>query len=97
MGYLPSVRLRWTLSDSCYSPIKTTKDPVPSDAQSLISCNCKMSSKSPCSSNHFSCRKNGMVHEEAVQDGAIGTGTISNIADKHHSVDEPVQPRSRIG
>ena len=50
----------WTLSDSCYSPIKTTKDPAPSDVLSLISCNCKMSSKSPCSSNRCSCRKNGI-------------------------------------
>ena len=50
----------WKTIEKHFSPIATDKDPAPPDVLNMISCKCKLSSKSPCYTNRCTCRSNGI-------------------------------------
>ena len=50
----------WRKNDNSLVPIMTDKDPAPIDLLKFIRCNCKLTTKNPCSSNICTCRKHGL-------------------------------------
>ncbi|XP_057305193.1 uncharacterized protein LOC130642126 [Hydractinia symbiolongicarpus] len=50
----------WKIENSQMMPIKTDKQVAPDSLLKIIKCNCKATSKSPCSTNLCSCRKHGL-------------------------------------
>ena len=50
----------WVIEDAKMTPIKSDKVVAPEMLLKIIRCNCKSTSKAPCSTNLCSCRKHGL-------------------------------------
>ena len=50
----------WKIEDSTLNPVKSDKAVAPQTLLKIIRCNCKSTSKAPCSTNLCSCKKHGM-------------------------------------
>jgi hypothetical protein len=77
----------WKLSSGQLQPITTAKAPAPPDVINMIRCNCKSSSKNPCSTNRCSCKKNGIWCIAAC--GDCHGDSCDNTKSYYHDEDEP--------
>ena len=50
----------WKIEDSTFNPVKSDKPVASQMLLKIIRCNCKSTSKAPCSTNLCSCKKHGM-------------------------------------
>lgn len=59
-GHLKPEEWGWEIKDSRLIPIMSNKPVAPEMLLKVIRCNCKSTSKAPCSTNICSCKKHGM-------------------------------------
>ena len=50
----------WTIKDDKMIPVTSDQPPAPDHLLKIVRCNCKMTSRNPCSSRTCSCRSNGL-------------------------------------
>ena len=50
----------WKIEGTTMTPIKSDKAVAPESLLKVIKCNCKLTTKAPCSTNLCSCRKHGL-------------------------------------
>ena len=90
-GDLDVLRWEWKVGQNVLTPILTDLEAAPDNLLMFVRCKCKMSSRSPCSSNICSCRKNGLMCVTACA-GCRGQGCCNSepalVEDDNENQDE---------